>query len=240
VGLLTFMTAPSAWAAFSWVSVEGDLTLPSGINLSTATSLSLASVEDSMGNAAVDSDSGNIYTDARATIVDASASSATSNLHAESELEATPMPVAWSVASGSATQTRRFQATDSGYKTFTLSYWIVADLSTDWPSEFASGQAVLTLTVMRSDLGGPTYVNQTYTFDKLVKDGDDYQDTITGQLSITRYFGYGNLGSVTLSVQGLANAYTIPSPAALLLAGIGTAIVGWVRGRRWLINEGIV
>jgi hypothetical protein len=239
VVLFSLVLSPVAGAAWSkmWTDLCG-VTYTNATNLVGLDSLSDVRVNDSLGNLDSATDiTDPVNTSASATIFDAIAHAETATLDVSAKSQATPPPLVWSGAYAHARQIWTFQATADGLVTYNATFDYTFDLMTEYPTEGAGGgiQAFL-------DLYSPLWTNvqRDYLEDiKLVFDGDDFFFTGSTTLSVTSPvpFSAGEIGYVIIdvSIGAEAYSYSVPSPSAILLVGMGTTIVGWLRRRKAIV-----
>ncbi|MBN2138522.1 MAG: hypothetical protein JW720_12010 [Sedimentisphaerales bacterium] len=143
-----------------------------------------------------------------------------------------------------------FEVFDDGDVTFGFDFEIWSELITDNPGDWASAATEITIGIG---------IDDTFDFDEedywdiedYVSDGEfcgDYwgdDPTYWDTLYITRYFEAGDVGSIGVWINSEVEAYTtdeeleedgppahIPAPGAMLLAGLGTALTGYLRRRQ--------
>jgi len=237
VTILLVLAASSsvANASFSKVFTDGTLTVPAGISGLSPYSESWAEAWDSTPNSDLDDDWGYVTnTDALANIGSASQHSWTTNLYVASKALAAPPQFVESDAWGGAGQYWEFTAT-AGYKTFTLDYTISQDMATDVIGEWANVYESAYL-YLENETSGQQWVAYS-CISKHVQDGDSFSRLDTRFLSVEGKFLSGDTGYVVFEAYSDAEAYTIPAPGAILLGGIGVGLVGWLKRRRFILEN---
>jgi hypothetical protein len=229
--------ANASWSKV-WISLDNVAysNVQSG-SISNPKSQSTANVWDSLGG--LDSaDSTLLFvtdTSASANIFDASAYAETKSLDVYAAAQATPPAYVSSGGNSSAVQQwQSFKADTYGAVTFTADLKYELDLMTQYPTEWASGSVYARLRISSDD--GKIWNEEDLGYMQTVYDGDDLLWPISTKLTVISPgpFTAGQAGWFELYVSTDASAYSVPTPGAILLGGIGVGLVGWLKRYRTL------
>jgi hypothetical protein len=152
---------------------------------------------------------------------------------AQYDIGATALATPPSGAAGayaSTLQAVRFQATTAGTLTFDAAYVMSQDLVTSLLGDSAGASTTVGLKLYNS--AGMLLDSDSASLDNFLENGASNSWTDSGLLSVSGYFNAGDTGVLKIWADAEALAFTIPVPGALLLAGIGAGLVGWVRRRK--------
>jgi hypothetical protein len=118
----------------------------------------------------------------------------------------------------------QFTAVTSGWVTVTATYTISQNLTTEMPGEIAEGHSTAVLYMLNESQPAVDEAG----FHETVTDGEIFNDTESGMLSIELFYNAGESGYLMAEVFNIA--YAAPEPSSLLILGAGLGIT--LRRRR--------